>query len=380
MIDALLQRWHSTFGDASPQVVVKAPGRVNIIGEHTDYNEGWVMPGAMSRCLYILISRNEGKGHHWIASDLDESFESPEDVIEYGEYSWARYIQGTISLYAEGIGSLRILIGGDLPVGAGISSSSALVCGMLYALQQLTGRTESKVDLALLGQRVEREIIGVQGGIMDQFAIMMSEPHHVMLLDCRTMEHHNISADLPGCKWILINTKVKHALIDSDYNQRSAQCAYSVSMIQKLFPEVHALRDVSMDMLKESNLTDVLHRRSAFVIEENNRVHEMIKALREHNATIAGKLLKASHEGLRYKYEVSCDELDHLADFANKYQGVCGARMMGGGFGGCVICLLNEEVLESFSKACIASYRDRFGFEPEVILFELGGGVQQISV
>ena len=208
---------------------------------------------------------------------------------------------------------------------------------------------------------------------------MMSEPHHVMLLDCRTREHHNISADLPGCKWILINTKVKHALIDSDYNQRSAQCALSVSMIQRIFPEVLALRDVTLDMLKSSDLTDVLHRRSAFVIEENNRVHEMINALQEQHATNAGKLLKASHEGLRNKYEVSCEELDHLADFANKYPGVCGARMMGGGFGGCVICLLNEEVLDAFSKAFVASYHEQFGFDPEIILFELGGGVQQLS-
>ena len=380
MIETLLQKWKSSFGDESPEVIVKAPGRVNIIGEHTDYNDGWVMPGAMSRCLYILISRNEGKGHHWVASDLDETFESPEEIIEYGEYSWARYIQGTISVYAQGIGPLRILVGGDLPVGAGISSSSALVCGMLFALQKLTGRKESKVDLALLGQRVEREIIGVQGGIMDQFAIMMSEPHHVMLLDCRTRQQINISADLPGCKWILINTKVKHALIDSDYNQRSAQCAFSVSIIQKLFPDVLALRDVTMDMLKDSDLTDVLFRRSAFVIEENIRVHEMIKALDEHNATYAGKLLKASHEGLKNKYEVSCEELDHLADFANQYHGVCGARMMGGGFGGCVICLLNEEVLDSFSKACVKSYADRFGFAPEVILFDLGGGVSNVSL
>jgi galactokinase len=379
MIETLLQQWHSSFGDQSPEVIVRAPGRVNIIGEHTDYNEGWVLPGAMSRCIYILISRNEGLGHRWIASDLGEEFESPEEVIEYGEYSWARYIQGTISLYSPGIGPLRILIGGDLPVGAGISSSSALVCGVLYALQQLTGRTASKVDLALIGQRVEREIIGVQGGIMDQFAIMMSEPNHVMLLDCRTREHHNISADLPGCRWILINTKVKHALIDSDYNQRSAQCALSVSMIQKIFPEVQALRDVTLDMLKSSSLTDVLFRRSSFVIEENNRVHEMVKALGEHHAEHAGKLLKSSHEGLRMKYEVSCEELDHLADFANRYQGVLGARMMGGGFGGCVICLLKEDVLEPFSKACVTSYADRFGFEPEVILFELGGGVELIS-
>jgi galactokinase len=208
---------------------------------------------------------------------------------------------------------------------------------------------------------------------------MMSEPNHVMLLDCRTRHYRLISADLPGCRWILINTKVKHALIDSDYNQRSAQCVLAVTNIQKIFPEVEALRDVTPDMLKETDLTDVLLRRSSFVIEENNRVHEMVLALGKHDAEHAGNLLKSSHEGLRLKYEVSCDELDHLADFANSYPGVFGARMMGGGFGGCVICLLKEEVLDSFSKACVDNYAHRFGYEPEVILFELGGGVELVS-
>jgi galactokinase len=378
MIDHLLQKWHTAFGDSIPEVIVRAPGRVNIIGEHTDYNDGWVLPGAMSRSLYILMSRNPGSGHHWIASDLDQEFKSPEHIVEYGEYSWARYIQGAISLYAPEIGPLKLLIGGDLPVGAGISSSSALVCGILYAIQQLTGLNDSKEELALLGRRVEREIIGVQGGIMDQFAIMMSEPHHVMLLDCRTREHRNISATLPGCRWILINTKVKHALIDSDYNQRSAECEQAVGIIQKTFPDVQALRDVTPEMLKVSNLTDVLNRRASFVIEENKRVHQMVEVLHKQEAIRAGKLLKASHEGLRDKYEVSCDELDHLADFANNYSGVHGARMMGGGFGGCVICLLTEEVLDAFSKACVISYGEKFGFDPEIILFDLGGGVQQI--
>ncbi len=379
MMDSLLDRWHTTFGSNAPEVIVRAPGRVNIIGEHTDYNEGWVLPGAMSRSIYILASREPTDGHHWIAYDLDEEIQSLENIIEYGEYPWAKYIEGAIRLYAPGIGSLHLLIGGDLPVGAGISSSSALVCGILYALQQLTGRDESKEALALVGQRVEREIIGVQGGIMDQFAIMMSQPEHVMLLDCRTREYRIISAALPGCRWILINTRVKHALIDSDYNKRSAQCAQSVAIIRETYPDVQALRDVTMEMLEASQLNDTLFKRSSFVIEENNRVHEMVQALHEHDAEEAGKLLKASHEGLRHMYEVSCDELDHLADFANAYEGVLGARMMGGGFGGCVICLLKEEVLDEFSIACVDRYLDRFGFEPEVILFELAGGVERVE-
>jgi galactokinase len=377
MMDSLLDRWHTTFGSNAPEVIVRAPGRVNIIGEHTDYNEGWVLPGAMSRSIYILASREPANGHHWIAYDLDEEVQLPENIFEYGEYAWAKYIEGAIRLYAPEIGSLHLLIGGDLPVGAGISSSSALVCGILYALQQLTEGDESKEALALVGQRVEREIIGVQGGIMDQFAIMMSQPEHVMLLDCRTREYQIISAALPGCRWILINTRVKHALIDSDYNKRSAQCAQSVDIIKQSYPEVQALRDVTMDMLEASQLNETLLKRSSFVLEENNRVHEMVEALHDHDAERAGKLLKASHEGLRHKYEVSCDELDHLADFANAYKGVLGARMMGGGFGGCVICLLKEDVLDEFSIACVDKYLNRFGFEPEVILFDLAGGVDR---
>ena len=377
-MESVIQKWQSTFGD-SPEIVIRAPGRVNIIGEHTDYNEGWVLPGAMSRCLYILMSKNEGGGHHWVAGDLGEVFESPENIVEYGEYSWARYIQGAISLYAPGIGPLRLMIGGDLPVGAGISSSSALVCGMLYGLQQLTGRKESKKELAILGSRVEREIIGLQGGIMDQFAIMLCQAGHVMLLDCRHGEYKHIQADLPGCRWILVNTKVKHALIDSDYNQRAYQCEQAVMILQATYPEVQSLRDVTMDMLLNSSLTEILFKRAAFVIEENNRVHAMVDALQQHQAERAGALLKASHEGLRYEYEVSCDELDHLADFANTYDGVLGARMMGGGFGGCVICLVREEVLDLFSRDIVNSYTERFGFEPEVILFDIGSGVEIVK-
>jgi galactokinase len=213
MMDSLLDRWHNTFGSNAPEVIVRAPGRVNIIGEHTDYNEGWVLPGAMSRSIYILASREPANGHHWIAYDLDEEVQSPENIFEYGEYAWAKYIEGAIRLYAPEIGSLHLLIGGDLPVGAGISSSSALVCGILYALQQLTEGDESKEDLALVGQRVEREIIGVQGGIMDQFAIMMSQPEHVMLLDCRTREYQDHQCCASGMQ------------VDPDQHPREA-CTY----------------------------------------------------------------------------------------------------------------------------------------------------------
>ncbi len=378
MIDHLLQKWHHNFGLSTPEVIIRAPGRVNIIGEHTDYNEGWVMPGAMSRSIYILASRNENNIHHWVANDLGEDFQYHISSNEIQIPMWGKYLEGAIRLYADEPGPLKILIGGDLPVGAGVSSSSSLVCGLLVALQQLCGRNESKEELALIGSRVEREIIGLQGGIMDQFAIMLSQANHVMVLDCRTRTYQFIPAQFPGCKWVLINTKVKHQLINSDYNNRKDECMQAVAMIQNKFPAVRSLRDVNMEMLNGINLPDILYKRSVFVIEENHRVHRMVGALENQDASFAGQLIQASHAGLQDQYEVSCDELDHLASFANHYPGVYGGRMMGGGFGGCVLCLVKEESIHKFLSAISTSYQLKFGFEPETIHFELGSGIETV--
>jgi len=376
MIEALLAKWHKNFGTAKPEVIVRAPGRVNIIGEHTDYNEGWVLPGAMSRSIYILVSKSKKKEHHWIASDLNEEYTG--DAASADLPLWAKYMHGTIQLYAAAAGPLHILVGGDLPVGAGLSSSSSVVCGLLFALQKITGKSESREELAMIGSRVEKEIIGLQGGIMDQFAIMLCKKDSVMLLDCRTKEKKFIPALLPDAKWLLINTKVKHQLIDSDYNERAGECMRAVAIIQHQYPEVKNLRDVTSGILASTHLPPVLTRRVRFVLEENARVHEMVKALESKDAKKAGSLLKASHKGLRTDYEVSCDELNHVADFANQFKGVFGARMMGGGFGGCVICLLKEEVIQDFSDECMGSYSERFKFEPDIIQFELESGVEYV--
>ena len=412
MLDQLSKLWNTAFGSLPPEVIVRAPGRVNIIGEHTDYNEGWVMPGAMSRSLYILVSKaqppnplrrgsrsteslspplppntstslsNRGgsKKHHWIAADLNEELQFDHlENIPLTQSIWAKYILGALHVYENDLGPLHIMIGGDLPIGAGVSSSSSLVGGLLLALQHLTGDQKTKQELAQLSSRVEREIIGLQGGIMDQYAIMLSEADKVMMLDCRKKTFEFISASIPGTQWVLLNTKVKHQLIDSDYNQRAAQCKQAVEIIQKQFSGVKSLRDADEDMLLKSNLPEVLYRRSHFVIEENRRVHEMKAALENKDAIKAGHLLQASHYGLQYHYEVSCDELNHLANLANQTDGVYGGRMMGGGFGGCVICLVADEAMEMFEKKAMDSYQKQFGFEPEVIHFSLSGGAEVIG-
>ncbi len=367
MLDTLIQKWQQHFGPSYPEVIIRSPGRVNIIGEHTDYNQGFVLPGATSQSQYVMVGKSSD--HHWIASDLGEEIQGETPLP-----SWAKYIHGAITSYAPDIGSLHILIGGDLPIGAGMSSSSALVCGVLLALKELTKRKETGEQLAAIASQVEREVIGVQGGIMDQYAILLSKKDHVMLLDCRTKEYQHFKVDLAGGRWMLINTKVQHNLIDTNYNQRSNECRQAVDLIRKKFPSVESLRDVTPGMLEEMQLPQTLSNRARFVIEENNRVPEMQKAIETHDPQAAGQLLNASHEGLRKLYEVSCPELDHLADFANKYNGVYGARMMGGGFGGCVLCLIKEEAIRDFEEGCADSYQNEFGFSPDFIHFELSKG------
>jgi galactokinase len=392
ILDSLLEQWQDTFNSSAPEVIVRAPGRINIIGEHTDYNEGWVMPGAMSRSLYILVGRTSSANsalsdssppkrgkHHWVAADFNEELQfDHESNIPSTKSIWAKYVLGAIHVYENDLGPLQIMLGGDLPIGAGVSSSSSLVGGLLLALQFLTGDQKTAKELAQLSSRVEKEIIGLQGGIMDQFAIMLSERDKVMMLDCRAKSYEFISASIPGTQWVLINTKVRHQLIDSDYNQRAAQCKQAVQLIQEKFPGIKSLRDVDEIMLIDSNLPETLYKRSHFVLEENQRVHEMKKALQLKDAMKAGALLHASHLGLQNEYEVSCDELDHLAYLANNFDGVFGGRMMGGGFGGCVICLVADEGMAEFEKMAFESYEKEFGFAPEFIHFELSDGAEVV--
>ena len=374
MVDSLRSKWQLRFGSVKPEVIVRAPGRVNIIGEHTDYNEGWVLPGAMSRSVYLLVSKNK-TAQYWIADNIQEEYNGDTKTDEETKPLWVKLVYGALKVYGLQNESFNILIGGDLPVGAGVSSSSSMVCGLLFALQKIFGKTESKEKIALLGSRVEREIIGLQGGIMDQYAIMLSKAHHVMFLDCRTRTYDFIPAEMPGCKWILINTKVKHQLIDSDYNERANECQRAVAIIQHQYPEVKSLRDVTAGMLASFHLPPALLRRARFVLEENARVHEMVMALKNKDAAKAGQLLKASHKGLKLDYEVSCKELDYLVDIAHKFDGVYGARMMGGGFGGCVLCLVNEIHAMEFLEHASEEYQATFEILPEVIECELRDGV-----
>ena len=377
MIRSFLEDWHSHFGPQRPDAIARAPGRVNIIGEHTDYNYGWVLPGAMSHHVYIMMSASPDDQHHWIAHDLnDEIYFLPED--DRNLPLWAKYVQGTLNLFQHR-SPLQIWIGGDLPVGAGVSSSSSMTCGLLLALQKLKNIDTPKNDLAILARRVEREIIGLQGGIMDQYAIMLSQKDQVMLLDCLSHEFQFYRADLPDATWMLFNTKVKHQLIDSDYNRRATECMEAVDIIRQNHPDVRSLRDVDLAMIRASALPETLMKRACFVVMENQRVHLMISALLEQDTTATCSLLHASHKGLRDQYEVSCAELDYIADFLHNYPGISDGRMMGGGFGGCVIALVANDDIPDLVPRLKSSYTSQFGFDPDVLSFALSDGALLLS-
>lgn len=379
MIPHLLQIWHSTFGMERPAVIVRTPGRVNIIGEHTDYNDGWVMPGVIDRYLVVMMKRHDGANHHWIADDLRDqvifNIHDPNTSLP----RWAEYIAGVIRLYTPEIGPVQLLVSGNLPVGAGLSSSSALVCGLLMALRELTGKQDDHETIALTASRFERKITGLQGGIMDQFAIMLSRPGQVMLLDCKSTTYQFLPAEIPGCRWLLINSGVKHTLVDSDYNQREAECREALVHIRNQVQDYTSLRDVPLAMVSVFDLPDILRKRVQYVLEENERVHQMAAALEQQQPEVAGKLLSQSHEGLSHLYEVSCTELDSLAMFTKQHPDAYGGRMMGGGFGGCLLCLIRADGLERFLTDVTSFYAGQFGFEPTPIPFEFGQGIHLIE-
>lgn len=369
----VLNKWEELFGPSGPARVVRAPGRINIIGEHTDYNDGWVLPGATSNALYLLIHPHSE--NHWVSLDFDEQYHSQQQH----KPTWAKYIEGVIDMLQLHNQTFRIVFGGDLPVGAGVSSSSALLCGLFLGLGAYCDVPPEKKSIVNLSGRVEKEIIGLQGGIMDQFAILFSKKDNVMLLDCRTREFEYLDAHLSGHQWFLINTNVKHHLAESDYNIRANECRQVVEQIRMKYPDITHLRDVTEEILTEFSLNPILHNRARFVVRENARVHKMKFALSSHDSEMVGSLLNDSHIGLRDEYEVSCRELDVLQSFLTGQQGVKGCRMMGGGFGGCVIGLVEEKVLNETLKKTQEHYYSIFSTEATPILFELGGGAGVIQ-
>ncbi|MCD7963181.1 MAG: galactokinase [Rikenellaceae bacterium] len=360
-----------------------SPGRVNIIGEHTDYNFGFVLPGAIDKAIYAKIKPNGGRLCRVYSIDYNESAEFSVDSNELPQKHLVRYVFGVIKemqKLGKRVEGFDFAFGGDVPIGAGLSSSAALESVVGYAISETFGLGLSRFQLAKIGQMCEHNYVGVRCGIMDQFASLFGEENKVIQLDCRTLDYKLFPFNPVGYKVVLLDSQVKHSLASSEYNVRMAQCEEGVTTVQKHVNGVESLRDVTLDMLNtyKGEMEEDVYRRCKFVIEENQRVLDACAALERGDYRIIGEKMFGSHRGLSKDYEVSCPELDYLADYAANYDGVIGSRMMGGGFGGCTINLINEANHDAFINEITEKYNRQFGRPPRVIDVVISDGARKL--
>ena len=398
-----------------PTFIASAPGRVNLIGEHTDYNDGYVFPVAINKYLNIAARKRSDRRVRLYALDVDDSWEFCLDTVSTippQAPAWSHYLIGVASLllrksrdhdHRDGvlpttsrreIAGIDALITGDVPIGAGLSSSAAL--SVAAALAFLTAGSEletvaledNKKDLAALCQRVEHEFAGVKCGIMDQTISLLGQENHALFLDCRSLEYEHIPLNLAAHAIVICNTKIKRELAASEYNKRRAECERGVDILSRWIPGISSLRDIALTDFKkyEEELPALTQKRCRYVIEENARVLDAVSVLKGHSQSTSdktdeslrqfGSLMNASHNGLRDDYQVSCKELDLLTDIARSITGVIGSRMTGAGFGGCTVSIVHQDALETFQTRVTTEYHKQTGIEPEIYLCNVSDGAQ----
>jgi galactokinase len=363
-------------------LVVRSPGRVNLIGEHTDYNDGYVLPAALDLATWVAAAPRGDDRLRTVAARLGETDDAPlADLRPHVGPPWTRYVRGVAALLqAAGcvLPGADLLIDGDLPLSGGLSSSASLELGVGLALAELAGFSIGRRDLALLAQRAEHEFAGVQCGIMDQFAVALGEAGHLMLLDCRSLAVELVP--FPDAVRILVlDSAVPRTLAGSAYNRRRAECEEAVRRLQARFPEVRALRDASLEMLAAAGLEGVVLRRARHVITENQRVLDSVAALRRGDLNTLGQLLAASHASLRDDYEVSGPELDSLVEIAAGTPGVLGTRLTGAGFGGSCVALVATPQSETAAVSIMDRYRQQTGRAGQAYVCIPARGVHVLS-
>ena len=370
--------------DGTTGFIYASPGRINLIGEHTDYNGGFVFPGAVDKGMLAEIKPNGTDKVRAYSIDLKDYVEFGLNEEDAPRASWARYIFGVCrEMIKRGVDvkGFNTAFSGDVPLGAGMSSSAALESTYAFALNELFGEGKiDKFELAKVGQATEHNYCGVNCGIMDQFASVFGKAGSLIRLDCRSLEYKLEPFDPTGCKVVLFDTQVKHSLASSEYNVRRAQCEAGVAVILKHVGGIESLRDVTLEMLNtyKNEMDDVVYRRCSFVINENQRVLDACDALEKGDYATFGEKMNGSHDGLSKWYEVSCEELDFLADLGHRNSGVLGARMMGGGFGGCTINLVRDAAYADYLAEVTDKFTHRFGKAPRIIEVNISQGAHQI--
>lgn len=364
-------------------IIVRSPGRINLIGEHTDYNDGFVMPAAINYDTIFAIAEATDGVSEIYSVKYQETFVVDADPRPVDSPAWANYLLGVMKQFlmkGHSVKPFKCAFGGDVPLGAGLSSSASVECGFAYALNELNGHHLPKETMIYMAQWAEHNFAGVKCGIMDQFASMMGKKGHVIVLDCRSMEYHYSPINLPEHDIVLCDTRVKHSLVDSEYNSRRSECERGVQLLSKYYPGVKSLRDVTEEMISrhKSEMTGKMYDRCLYVVQEIHRVQEASEDLKANRLNEFGLKMYATHDGLSRLYEVSCEELDFLVEKAREFKAVVGARMMGGGFGGCTINIIPKSETEKFIAFASTAYRDRFGHDMAsyVVSVEDGTGLQ----
>ena len=386
-----------------PTFIASAPGRVNLIGEHTDYNDGYVFPVAIDKYINIAARKRPDRRVTLYALDVDDSWEFSLDTLSAippETPTWSHYFIGVASLLQTSgreITGIDAVITGDVPIGAGLSSSAALsvaaTLAFLTAGSELVGDgfpvpEDNKKKFAALCQRVEHEFVNVKCGIMDQTISLLGKENHALFLDCRSLEYEQVPLNLGEHAIAICNTKVKRELAASEYNKRRAECERGVDILSRWIPGISSLRDIALTDFKkhEEELPALTQKRCRYVIEENARVLEAVSVLKGRSQSVSeetdaslirfGSLMNASHNGLRDDYEVSCKELDLLTNIARSITGVIGSRMTGAGFGGCTVSIVHQDALEIFQTRVTTEYHEQTGIEPEIYLCNVSDGAQ----
>ena len=377
----IAEKFKTLFGEEGD--FFTSAGRINLIGEHTDYNGGYVFPGAVDKGIMAEIKLNGTEKVQVFALDLDEYVEFGLKEEDAPAQSWARYVFGVCrEIIKRGgkISGFNTVFAGDVPLGAGMSSSAALESTYAFALDYLFGLGIDKFELARIGQSTEHNYCGVKCGIMDQFASIFGRKGSLIRLDCKTMEYKYYPFHPDGYKLVLLDSVVKHELASSAYNKRRESCERAAEAIRKNHPEVEFLRDAKMEWLGE--VKDVIseedYKRAEYVIEEVQRVLDVCDALERDDYETVGRKMYETHYGMSKLYEVSCEELDFLNDVA-KECGVTGSRVMGGGFGGCTINLVKNELYDAFISKAKASFAEKFGHEPKVYDVVISDGARKLE-
>ena len=372
------------FGLREDRIIVRSPGRVNLIGEHTDYNEGFVLPASVDKAMIFVVAPRNDDQLHFHAADLNDEFAGSVGEIQQSAKNWPNYLLGVIDELTKAgkrPSGCDVVFGADIPIGAGMSSSAAAECGLAFALNEVYELGLGKLDLVKLGQRAENKFVGVQCGIMDQFVNIFGKDRKVLKIDCRTLDFEYFPFECPDLNIVLCETESKRSLASSEYNIRRQQCEAGVKILQRHDKEIASLRDVSPGFLAEHRveMEPVIYQRCEYVVQENKRVLEACEALQRDDFQSFGEKMYQSHHGLSSGYQVSSPDLDFLVGTASSISGVLGARMMGAGFGGCTINLVEQARVQDFVEKVQDRYRQRSGKANNVYVTRIESGTALVS-